>query len=145
MLGRLLSNVYLARPVTLSGPSRRLTDVPRTEGLAGHAHFLARSLMGCSAGFCGLATRHPPCFHRRFEDTHERAAAADITVEPLTNLLGRGVRIFLQQADCRHDETRRAEAAHQRIRIAECLLYRMQPVAVRQTVDRADALSLNLD
>ena len=52
MPGRLTSNVYFARPVTLSGPSRRFTEVPSSAGLAGHAHLFARSLMPCA--FCGI-------------------------------------------------------------------------------------------
>ncbi len=34
-----MSNVYLARPVTLSGPSTRLTDVPSTVRVVGQANF----------------------------------------------------------------------------------------------------------
>jgi hypothetical protein len=34
-----MSKVYLARPVTFSGPSRRLTGVPITDGAVGHEYF----------------------------------------------------------------------------------------------------------
>src|SRR5262245_24113148 len=129
MPGRLMSKVYLARPVTLSGPSRRFTDVPRTDGFAGHAHFLASSLMGCSAGFCGSATRHPLCLQCRLEDANERATAADVAVQAFTDLLRRGVRMFFQKPDGCHDKTRCAEAAHHRVRVAKRLLDGMQLVA----------------
>src|SRR5215475_8285917 len=98
-----MSNVYFARPVTLSGPSRRLTEVPKTEGLPGHAHFFASSLMGCSGGFCGSATRHPLCFICRLEHPNEGPAAANVAIESFANLFGRGVRIFFQYTNCRHD------------------------------------------
>src|SRR6185312_709019 len=38
----------------------------------------------------------------------------------------------------------RAEAALQPVMVHECLLHRMQPVAVRQTLDRADRLAFGL-
>ena len=44
----------------------------------------------------------------------ERAAAADVAVEALLRICsGVGVRMLLEQRDGRHDEARRAEAAHQ--------------------------------
>ena len=49
--------------------------------------------------------------------------------------------MFLDQRDGRHHEARRAEAAHQRVAIAERLLHRMQRRAVCQTVDRANLLA----
>jgi len=40
MPGRLTSKVYFARPLTLSGPSRRLTRVPTTVfGVDGQLYF----------------------------------------------------------------------------------------------------------
>src|SRR5215475_4946423 len=102
MPGRLMSKVYLARPVTLSGPSRRFTDVPRTDGLACHAHFLASLLTGCSAGFCGSATRHPLCLQRRLENANKCAAAADVAVQAPTDLLWLGGRMLYQKPDSIH-------------------------------------------
>src|SRR5262245_44333354 len=89
MLGRLMSNVYLARPVTLSGPSRRLTDEPTMFIFSGQFHFLTRSLIfsGWGAGgFWGLATGHPPDLHRCFHDPSERPTAADVAVQPFVQL-----------------------------------------------------------
>src|SRR5262245_38439673 len=116
MPGRLMSNVYFARPVTLSGPSRRLTEVLRIAGFSGHWYFLisacisglggawpcwfcagAGACAGAAGGFCGawgfcaLATNHPLRSVRRFEDPDERAAPADVAVETAAHLLGRGV------------------------------------------------------
>ena len=53
--GRLTSNVYFARPLTLSGPSRRLTRVPTTVlGVDGQLYF------GSTGGACGAPPRPPP-------------------------------------------------------------------------------------
>src|SRR4051812_22949459 len=139
--GRLMSKLYLARPVTLSGPSRRLTRVLSTAGFAGHAYFFALAVgpvgAGGGAGFCALATGHPPrcgraaCRReRRLHDADERAAAADVAVERALHLVGRRLRRLLDERDGRHHEARRAEAAHQRVAIAERLLHGVQLVAV---------------
>src|SRR5438445_182057 len=123
MPGRLMSKLYLARPVTLSGPSRRLTRVLSTAGLAGHAYFFALAVgPGATGGgaprpSCALATGHPhgvgreltACRQRRFLDAHERAAAADVAVEALLDLFERRLRSFFEQRHRRHHEARRAE------------------------------------
>src|SRR4051812_24184915 len=101
--GRLMSKLYRARPVTLSGPSRRFTRVLSTAGFAGHAYFFAFAVgpggAGAGAGgFCALATSHPPrCSparrrERGLHDSDEGAAAADVAVEALLDLLGRRLR-----------------------------------------------------
>src|SRR5438105_5122315 len=148
-----MSKLYLARPVTLSGPSRRLTRVLSTAGFAGHAYFFAFAVgpggAGAGAGgFCALATGHPPrcsrdarCGERGLHDSHEGAAAADVAVEALLDLLGRRLRMLLDERHRRHDEARRAEAAHQRVAIAVGLLHRMQPRAACEAVDRANLLA----
>src|SRR5262249_28968939 len=92
-----------------------------------------------------LATGHHLCRHRRFLDADERSAAADVAVEPLVHLLFGRSRILLEEGNGRHDETWRAEPAHQRIDVAERLLDRMQRVAGRETFDRADLFALNVD
>src|SRR5262245_19045027 len=214
MPGRVTSKVYFARPLTLSGPSRRLTRVPTTVfGVDGQLYFGStggccgapprpappcggcpwlteglrpsdsptRSLARRSAGALrsrgslatarslGLATRHLLAQIRtgvqrvgqfalrralstagaqachRFEHTRERAAAADVAVETLLDLLGSRVRIFLEEADARHDEARRAEAAHQRVLVAERLLHRMELAGAGQAVDGANLLALTLN
>src|SRR6476646_5072134 len=133
MPGRLMSKVYFARPVTLSGPSRRLTDVPMIAGFSGHAYFFTRSGLAvepAGAGGCWrpeppprcLATGHHLCCHRRFFDTDERSAAADVAIQSPVHLLFGRPRIFFEERDGRHDEPRRAEAAHERVDIAEGLL-----------------------
>src|SRR5438552_358765 len=151
MPGRLMSKLYFALPVTLSGPSRRLTRVLSTAGFDGHAYFFAFALgpgaAGGGAGFCALATSHPPrrelaaCSHRGFHNPHEGAAAADVAVEPLLDLFRRRLRMLFDERDGRHHEARRAEAAHQRVAIAEGLLHRMEPRAACEAVDGADLLA----
>src|SRR5262245_3701580 len=109
-----MSYVYFARPETLSGPSSRLTGVDRSVGFSGQ-EYLATG-----------ASHHGLRFHRGFEHAHERAAAADIAVELAPRLLDGRVRVFLEQRDGGDDEARRAEAAHQRVDVAEGLLHRVQ-------------------
>src|SRR5947199_9092067 len=84
--GRLMSKLYFARPVTLSGPSRRFTRVLSTAGFAGHAYFFAFALGPAAAGggaprpSCALATGHPlrcraACRRERgLHDSHEGSA-----------------------------------------------------------------------
>src|SRR5438093_9205784 len=153
MPGRLMSYVYRARPATLSGPSSRFTAVPRTAGFSGHKYLSGmRSAGGCCwprppppCGFSLLRTSHPPCLHRRFHDSCERAAAADVAVEALSRLLRGRIRMPLEQRDGGHYEAWRAEAAHQRVDVAEGLLYRVQRGTAGQAVDRANLLALHLD
>ena len=52
---------------------------------------------------------------------------------------------LLEERDRRHDEARRAEAAHQAVGVAEGLLHRMQRRAVREAVDGANLLALHFD
>src|SRR5215472_9238575 len=106
-----MSKLYFARPVTLSGPSRRFTRVLSTAGLAGHAYFFAFSVGpdgaggGAPGGFCALATGHPPRRqltagrHRCFHNAHERAAAADVAVKALLHLFGSRLRMLFNQRD----------------------------------------------
>src|SRR4029079_194231 len=139
-----MSHVYFARPGTLSGPSRRLTDVPMIAGFSGQAYFFTSSGLvpeAAGAGGCWrpappprcLATGHHLCCHRRFFDADERSAAADVAVQPLVHLLFGRSRVLFEERDSGHDEAGRAEAAHQRVDIAEGLLDRMQRVAGRET------------
>src|SRR5215467_13190001 len=143
MPGRLMSKLYLARPVTLSGPSSRLTRVLSTTGFSGHAYFFAFAVGpvgagGGAPGCCALATSHPLHAGRCFHDASERPAATDVAVEARFHLRGRRVGMLLNERDGRHHEPRCAEASHQRVAIAEGLLHRMKRAAVRQTVDRAN-------
>src|SRR5947207_12911349 len=148
MPGRLISKLYFARPVTLSGPSRRLTRVLSTAGFAGHAYFFAFAVgpggAGAGAGgFCALATGHLPrcrraacCRERSLHDSHEGAAAADVAVESLLHLIDCRLRMFLDERDGGHHEAGGAEAAHQRVAVAERLLHRVESGAVGEAVDR---------
>src|SRR5688572_12386550 len=147
-----MSKVYLARPVTFSGPSIRLTDVPSTVRAAGQAKCGSAAWGGACpprpppcCGWFELATAHPLHTGDCFEDAVEGAAAADVAVEALPDLLWRGVGDLLEQADAGHDEAGRAEPAHQRVLVAERLLHRVQRVAVGQPLDVANLLALDLD
>src|SRR5665213_2212170 len=104
MPGRLMSKLYFARPVALSGPSRRFTRVLSTAGFAGHAYFFASAVgpgvAGGGAPCCALATSHPLrrrrcCRQRGLHDSHEGAAAADVAIEPLLHLLWCRLRMLL--------------------------------------------------
>src|SRR5262245_1814378 len=157
MPGRLMSKLYFALPVTLSGPSRRFARVLSTTGLDGQAYFFALAVGPDGAGggaprpSCALATGHPPrcqltaCGHRGFHDAHERAAAADVAVESFLHLFGRRLWMLLDQRDGGHHKARRAEAAHQRVAIAERLLHRMQLRTVGQTIHGANLLALHFN
>src|SRR5262252_2303201 len=108
MPGRATSNVYFARPLTLSGPSRRLTREPTTTfGVEVQLYFGSTGGGGGAPPrpWRGLATLHPlVSAHARhgFEDARERPAAADVAVETFLDLFRRRVRMFLEQADARH-------------------------------------------
>ena len=93
-----------------------------------------------------LATRHLLCFQCGFHDPDERAAAADVAVEPFADLLARRVGIFFQDRHRGDDEARRAEAAHQAVGVAERLLHRVhRPVGGGEAVDGANLLALHFD
>src|SRR5262245_3079989 len=108
-----MSKVYFARPVTLSGPSRRFTDVPMIAGFSGQAYFFTNSGLAVApdgAGGCGrpappprcLATGHHLCRHRRFFDADECSAPADVAIESPVDLFLGGSRILLEECDGRH-------------------------------------------
>src|SRR6476660_9199478 len=103
-----MSKVYFARPVTLSGPSRRLTDVPMIAGFSGHAYFFTSSGLAvepAGAGGCWrpappplcLATGHHLCCHRRFFNADEGSAPADVPIQSLVHLLFGRSGIFFEE------------------------------------------------
>src|SRR5438552_6979469 len=147
MPGRAMSYEYLARPVTLSGPSSRLMDVPISTGFSGHLYLSGTRGAGAAGpgGFCALATSHPLGFHRRLQNSDEGAAAADVAVEPLLGLFDRWIGGPLEQRHGRHDESRCAEPAHEAVRVAEGLLHRVQRVTVREGVHGTNLFALYLD
>src|SRR4051812_25658352 len=152
MPGRLMSNVYLARPVTFSGPSSRVTGVPSTVLAEGQLYFgSAGGCWGwpapppCTRVAFGLATGHPLHARDRLEDARESPAPADVPVEPAPNLLRRWRRGLFEQRHTRHDEPGGAEAAHQRVLLAERLLHRVERGAAREPVDIANLLALHVD
>src|SRR6185295_2367579 len=74
-----------------------------------------------------------------------RAAAADVAVQRLLDLVAGGVGILLEAGDARDDEARRAEPAHQAVALDELLLQRVELAVRAQALDRADLLPLRLD
>ena len=154
MPGRAMSYEYFARPVTLCGPSMRETRVPSSRDFSGHGYF------GC----CGRTRRRLHLRHLTWSRwpvvshgvTPFAASAAFSTpmFVPQRQRLpssarfacsGVGFGRLLEQRHRRHHEARRAEAAHQAVVVAERLLHRMERVALRKAVDRADVLALRFD
>src|SRR5207247_6393084 len=70
---------------------------------------------------------------------------ADVAVEAAAYLLGRRIGCPLEQRRRRDDEAGRAEAAHQRIDVAERLLDPIQRGAARQAFHRANLFALDVD
>jgi hypothetical protein len=72
-------------------------------------------------------------------------AATEVRRQNLENLLVRQFGIGLQRVYRKHQEAGRAEAALKRMMSDECILHRVQFVAVREAFDRSDTLALRLD
>ena len=79
------------------------------------------------------------------DDVVVARAAAEVALEPEADLLLRRVRALLQQRHRRHHETRRAEAALERMVLVEGLLDGMQPGVSGQALDRRHRASVGLD
>src|SRR5215207_1196008 len=80
----------------------------------------------------------------RLDDVLIAGATAKVRRQQIEQILVADVRISLQRVNRQHQETRRAEAALQPVMRHECALHRMQRVALGQTLDGADRLSLRL-
>src|SRR6478672_4629300 len=83
--------------------------------------------------------------HVRLEYAGERTAATDVSVELAERDVARRLRVLLVQGDRRHYESGRAEAAHERVFLAEGLLHGMQSRPLRETVHGPDLLTLDVD
>src|SRR5829696_2457941 len=160
MPGRMMSEVYFARPEALSGPSSRLIDLPRRTRSPTGGQLRGGPEGGCCACCCGCGCAPPaggvaggccwsatlhPLAQRRFEDANVGPAAADVAVERALGLLGGRIRRFLEQCDRGGDEPRRAEAAHQPVLVAEGLLDGVENGVLREALDGADPLPLRFD
>src|SRR6476620_2545462 len=78
----------------------------------------------------------------RLDDVLIARAAAEIGRQNLENLLVRQFGIGLQRIDRKHQEAGCAKAALERMVSDECVLHRVQFIAVRETLDCSDTLAL---
>jgi len=91
-----------------------------------------------------------PCPHLRrgrpdgLDDVLIAGAAAQVGRKHVQELLVADIRPLLQDIGGEHQESGRAEAALQPMMVHERLLQRVQIVAVRQTLDRADFPTVRL-
>src|SRR3954465_8505734 len=72
------------------------------------------------------------------------SAAADVSVEPVANLLLGRFGVVLQDLNGGHDHPRRAVTALKAVTVAKRLLHRMQLVAARNALDSGDRRTLRL-
>src|SRR5260370_27415307 len=79
------------------------------------------------------------------DDVRVAGAAAEISAEAFVNLLAARLLLVGEQADRRHDHSRRAEAALQAVTLPESLLHGVQLTVGRETFDRLDAGAIGLN
>ena len=145
-----MSKLYFARPVDLVRAVEALHARAEHGGLLRPRVLLrvgGRSRCGgrrCAASFLCLSHGSPP------SPLPLAVIAASMirTKVPQRQMLpsspfftcsARRLRMLLEERDGRHDEARRAEAAHQRVAIAERLLHGMQRRAVRRDRRRCES------
>src|SRR5262245_15763189 len=116
MRGSLMSSVYVARPVMRRGSSRRLIRVPTVFGTIG---MTSRCLSGAR-----LRGGAPDRVH----DVLVARAAAEVALEPVTDLRIGRVRVPLDQLTCGEDHARRAVAALEPVLFPEADLHRVELV-----------------
>src|SRR3954452_17328874 len=92
-----------------------------------------------------LAAHHRGGVEHGAQDLVVVGAAAQIAGQPVAGLFLGRVRVVVEQRLGRDDKARRAEAALQRRVFEEFLLHRMQPVALRDALDRRNTAALGLD
>jgi len=71
----------------------------------------------------------------RFENPHVASAAAQITVQTLTNLIRCGMGISVEQMHCGQNHPWSADAALSTAAFKECLLHGMQSRSVAKALD----------
>src|SRR5918997_1965193 len=119
--GSLMLSVHVAWPVTSAGSSLRGTPPPTY--LSG-AWVTPYSLLRRRA-----ALHLPGSLLHGLDDVLVAGAAAEVALQVLPDLLLRGVRVLLEEADGGHDHARRAVTALQPVRLVEGPLHRV-PLAV---------------
>src|SRR6185369_1365930 len=70
------------------------------------------------------------------------AATAEVSSQPVLDLLRRGFGMLVKKRLGRHHEPRRAEAALLRVIVDECLLYGMEPSGFAQPFHGGDLVVL---
>src|SRR3954469_10415776 len=120
------SSTYSPRPRRKRKSSRRSIGAPMK------VFFMASLLVG------GARLKH------RFDDADVAGAAADVARQHLAHAVGVAVRLLGEQRMRRGDEARRAEAALQRVMLAEGFLQRRQVGVVGQPLDGGDLRAFGL-
>src|SRR5262249_26564497 len=130
-----ISKEYFARPDTLCGPSILDTRFPIKVRLSASGHLYSAIALPSFRGSL-LYCR---------SDTHVGSAAAQVAAEASLDLFGRRIGVLVEERLAGHNEARCAEAALLSIVVDECLLNRMQLVALHQIFNGADRFALCLD
>src|SRR5436853_5314627 len=128
-----MSYEYFARPDTFNGPSMREIRLPIRLRLSGSGHLYSaivapsfRPNKACS--LCGSGTfRH---LHHCASNTGIGAAAADVPTQTGLHVFERWMWISIKESLASNDKAGCAKAALLRVVVNECLLHRMQLVAV---------------
>src|SRR6185503_9948683 len=79
------------------------------------------------------------------EGARLRAAAADIAVQRRADLVAGSAGLLLQAGRAGHDESGRAEPAHEAVALDELLLDGMELAVLAEALDRLDLPALRLD
>src|SRR5262249_16658273 len=135
MFGRLISNEYLARPDTLSGPSMREILLPISVRLSASGHLY--SAIAAPSFLSGL--RYGPA------NSHIGSAPAKVAAQPFLNLLGSRIGVLVQECLAGHDKSGSAETALLGVIVDKSLLHRVQSLPGQQAFDRRYLLSLSFD
>src|SRR4029077_12709379 len=109
------SEGYLARPDALARPSSRGIRVLIKTGFSGQFAMALGSFHGFGRG------------ERRIHDADVRAAAADVALDPLLDLVKARVRVLVEQGFAGGDKTGGAVAAHERVVFVEGVWHAFLP------------------
>src|SRR5450432_3995327 len=129
-----MSNEYFARPETLNGPSMRDMRLPIKLRFSASGHLYSGIVM---PSFCYL--------HDRGANTHVGATATEVAAQPGPQLFGSWVGVFVEKSFASDNKAGSAEAALLPIVVDERLLDWMQFVAIHQSLNRSDLLSLRFN
>src|SRR5215212_10785040 len=136
MPGKRRSWVYLAAPVALAGPSRREMRCPMRRGCLGQETSTIRLVLFPSPPRLLLAGIGR--LEHRLADAGVSAAAAEVTRQPLMDLVEARVGVPVEQGLGGHDEAGRAEAALLGVVLDEGRLERMELGGPAEPLDGLD-------